>query len=379
MKPNVLVFREKLLPPSETFVLAQGEALARFRAHYVGCSRVAGLAMPEERTHCVLGSDTKLNRLVFKCGFVSPTKRSELAQLNPRLMHVHFGFDAIWAMPLAKSLGIPMIVTYHGHDATTSDDLLRRTFAGRILLARRNELHRRAVRVVAVSRFIRDQLVMRGCPSEKISVHYIGIDTSRFAPEAEQHREPVVVFIGRLVEKKGCQYLLRALAKVRESFAPVALEVVGDGPLRAELEQLAAQLRLSVRFRGSLPPTEVRAVLAKSQILCVPSVVSETGDAEGLGMVFLEAQAMRVPVVSCFSGGIPEAVAHEQSGFLAPERDVEALARYLLVLLSNAELRVRFGEAGRRNVLANFDLQKQAASLEQIYAEHSALHSRRVQ
>jgi len=104
-------------------------------------------------------------------------------------------------------------------------------------------------------------------------------------------------------------------------------------------------------------------------VFCTPSVVSETGDAEGFGMVFAEAQAMGLPVVSFASGSLPEAVADGQTGFLAPERDWQALGEEILLFLRNGQLWEQFSKAGRSRVRSQFDIRKQAQALEVVYEQ----------
>ena len=109
--------------------------------------------------------------------------------------------------------------------------------------------------------------------------------------------------------------------------------------------------------------------MSKASVFCTPSVVAKSGDAEGFGMVFAEAQAMGVPVASFATGGIPEAVEHGITGLLAPERDTNALAENIVTLLTDAPLWTRFSAAGRERVHKHFDLAKQTAKLEQIYQQ----------
>jgi glycosyltransferase involved in cell wall biosynthesis len=143
--------------------------------------------------------------------------------------------------------------------------------------------------------------------------------------------------------------------------------VIGDGPLRSRLETLARELNVRCRFLGVQPASTVREALQRAQIFCVPSVTAANGDSEGLGMVFAEAQAMGVPVVSTRHGGIPEVVSDRVTGLLAPERDHEALADSLCLLLGNEDLWQAFRAAGLQHVEQRFDLKRQTALLEAVY------------
>jgi glycosyltransferase involved in cell wall biosynthesis len=222
--------------------------------------------------------------------------------------------------------------------------------------------------IVCASDFIRSKALLRGAPEHKSVVHYIGVDTEEFFPEASVPQSPNVLFVGRLVENKGCEYLLQAMHNVQASFPDCSLTIIGDGPLRASLEQVAAERGLKrTHFLGPQSHDEVKKHLASATIFCVPSVEVASGASEGLGIVFLEAQAMGVPVVSFATGGIPEAVQHGVTGLLAPERDWQGLAANISLLLENRAMWQRFSEAGRTRVCELFDLKKQTAKLETIY------------
>lgn len=221
---------------------------------------------------------------------------------------------------------------------------------------------------LAVSKYIKGRLVDVGFPPEKVVVHYNGVDTGLFRPDPETEREPVVLFVGRLVEKKGCEYLVRAMARVQEDVPEAELVAIGTGPLRAQLEELARKTLRRYRFLGALPPEEVRAWMGRSSVLSVPSVTASTGDAEGFGLVFAEAQAMGLPVASFDGGPIPEVVAHGETGFLAPERNWEVLAGYISRVLRDENLRRQMGERGVDRVREKFDLRERTSALEEIYA-----------
>jgi glycosyltransferase involved in cell wall biosynthesis len=289
-------------------------------------------------------------------------------KLNPILVHAHFGPDGVRAMPLARALRVPLIVTFHGYDATVKDDYARRSFySHRVYIRRRGLLKREARLFIAVSNFIREKLLEQGFAPNKVVVHHIGVDTELFRPDPAVTREPVVLFVGRLVEKKGCEYLIRAMGRVQTMRPEVEMVVIGDGPLRPALERLAKETLRRYRFLGTQPPISVRAWMNRARIFSAPSITAESGDSEAFGLVFAEAQAMELPVVSFASGGVPEAVAHAETGFLVAERDWNSLADHVLLLLENDALRDTFGEAGRRRVHTLFNLRKQVDALEEIY------------
>ncbi|MBD2119888.1 glycosyltransferase [Trichocoleus sp. FACHB-262] len=386
MQRRVIIYRDLLLPYSETFIPAQVESLTAYTGFYVGTSRTANAAalIPVDRSLTL--SDRVASPAVWKMvlklgGVVQSQWLRSLQELSAELIHAHFGIDGIWGLFLARKLGLPLVVTFHGNDATGMDryssghvrvnplDFLfqRGQFFRDLYVSRRGQLFAEATCVIAVSEFIREQLIQKGCPADKVTVHYIGVDINKFTPNPAIAREPIVLFVGRLVEKKGCEYLIRAIAQVQTILPDVELVVIGDGPLRSTLEQQAVSSLKHHRFLGAQSPEAVQGWMNRAAVFSVPSITARTGDAEGFGMVFAEAQAMELPVVSFATGGVPEAVAHGETGFLAPEGDWETLAKYLLTLLQEPQVRQNFAAAGRQRMIQHFNLKHNTAKLEAIY------------
>ncbi len=372
--PAVGVFRSWLLPLSETFIRAQVDALTKFDPVYVGCRRCDGLtisrhpvvAMPKG----ILGSAEKL---LLRARGISPSLVSGLREHNVSLLHAHFGPDGALALPLAQALSIPLLVTFHGYDASLTDESFRQNLHGRWYLKHRERLRVGATSILPVSHFIADRLLQQGFPGEKVQVHYIGVDTEEFKPLRHVARERKVLFVGRLVEKKGCEYLIRAMEPIQQAMPEVELVIVGDGPLRRPLEGLAKSKLRRFTFTGSQSAVRIRDWMSRAAVLCTPSIVAASGDAEGFGMVFIEAQSSGLPVVSFASGGIPEAVRHGESGYLAPEKDWRTLSDYIAGLLVDGDLWANFSRAGRSLVEKSFDLRVQTGKLERIYEEVACL------
>lgn len=275
-------------------------------------------------------------------------------------MHAHFGFSARVPVRIAQELGIPLVITYHGADITVE----RTAWMDRV---DRERAFAHAGRIVAVSEFIAGRLRAAGAPAEKIVVHYIGVDTERFRPPATSARdEHAILFVGRLVTKKGLVHLLRAMPAIQAAVPGASLVVAGDGPLRQRLEAVAHGL--NVRFLGVQSPSQVAELMQRCAVLCAPFVVTPSGNAEGLGLTTVEAQASGLPVVASASGGSAEAIDDGRTGFVVPATP-DALADRLITLLRDQELRRAMGVAARAHVLARFDLKKQSRVLEGIYDE----------
>lgn len=285
-----------------------------------------------------------------------------IAETRPVVLHAHFGSSALPASHIARALHIPLIVTYHGMDITVA----AKTAAER---DRRRRAFAAAHRVIAVSGFIADACRAAGCPEEKLTIHHIGVDTAKFAPGAAERATDQVLFVGRLVEKKGVIHLVRALEAVRRTVPGAHLVVAGDGPLREGLAREAAQRGVPVRFLGVQSPAEVQELMRRATVLCGPSIADTRGNAEGLPITFLEAQACGLPVVVSASGGTAEGLVDGETGFLFAPGDEAALARHLVRLLGDRALQQRMSAAARAMVVARFDLVRQTARLEAIYDE----------
>lgn len=369
-KPAVVIYRDWLLPPSETFVLGQAEALQRFIPYYAGSRRVPGLSLPEQRNLVVNqgGLLGKTSEIPYKLWGLAPAFFKRIRKLNPVLIHAHFGPDGVRVLPLVRDLAVPLIVTFHGYDATVKDEYARHNSYSHWVYLRRKEVLKHEARLfIAVSEFIKEKLLEQSFPADKLVQHYIGIDSETFRPDPGVPREPIVLFVGRLVEKKGGEYLIRAMSRVQEVRPEVELVVIGDGPLRPTLEQLAGELLCRYRFLGVQSPESVRVWMNRAQVFSVPSITAESGDSEAFGIVFAEAQAMGLPVVSFATGGVAEAVAHGKTGFLAAERDSKALAEYIIHLLKDETLWQQFSQKGQERVHTLFNLHYQTHALEDIY------------
>jgi colanic acid/amylovoran biosynthesis glycosyltransferase len=369
--PVALIFRVRLLRFSETFIQSQAQAMETFRPFFVGLRKVRGLELPKECTWIANEGGVRgaLRELRFRFFGPGPDCTVGLRQLNPKLIHAHFGPDACEAIPLASQLNIPLVATFHGYDATMTDAGLSQTLHGRFYLRRRPKLHENVSLYIAVSDFIRGRIEQQGFPADRILVHYIGVDLDQFRPPANQRRSQHVLFVARLVEKKGCRFLIKAMSAVQSVLPDAELIIIGDGEERKGLESEARRQLKRYRFLGSQSPEAVREWMQKATVFCVPSVTASSGDAEGFGIVFAESQASGLPVVSFASGGINEAVAHQETGFLAPEGDWQKLAEYILALLQSPDLWDQFSRAGRRRVDQKFNLHKQTAKLEEIYEQ----------
>jgi glycosyltransferase involved in cell wall biosynthesis len=359
-RPVAAIFRSPLFNASETFVQTHAASLRRYRPVVVGLEAKGGV-WPELQDKLMIAGagEAAALRLLGSAGGLA----RRLAAERPRLVHAHFATDGLLALPLAERLGVPLVTTLHGFDVSRSRAAL--LASGRLSWIRYalagGRLRRRGALFLAVSDAIRAKALAAGFPPERIATHRNGVDLARFGRPSEP--EPgLVLHVGRLVEKKGTALLLEAMAAIDGRLA-----VIGDGPLRAQLERQAGPLGDRVRFLGNLPPDEVAAWMARAWVLAAPSVTARDGDSEGLPTVVAEAAAASLPVVVSDHSGLPEAVVEGETGFIVPEADAAALARALTDMLAFPEVRARMARAARALAEERFDAVKQAAGLERLY------------
>jgi colanic acid/amylovoran biosynthesis glycosyltransferase len=369
----IVIYRNQLFKSSEPFIALQARNLSKFRPIFVGrelCSK------PDEHVETIsLNKNNRLAKFVHAMTARSEKINIEIARRRPLLVHAHFGVDATYAAKLAKFLKVPLVVTLHGFDVTVDRRKFLTSFSPALVRygVLRKNLATEALRFICVSNFIREKAVEYGFPQEKMITHYIGIDLNQFCVTERPVRQKFrVLHVARLVEKKGTRYLIEAFRMFLLSGLSVFhLDIVGDGPMRGALEALVSMhgLSSSVTFHGMRSQNDVRNLLMDSDVLCQPSVTAESGDAEGLGMVLLEAAASGLPVVATRHGGIPEVVVHGETGILVPERDASALSGAFTLLLQDKETRLRMGANARKRVEDRFDVVRQCVELEQIYAD----------
>jgi len=358
--PNIIVFRDKLLLPSEGFIKTHYTAFNA--ANLVYLASHFGWRAAELDGQMMATAPDSLRRLWFK-----QTGRTlilpDLKALAPQSVHAHFGRGGALALPLAEALGVPLFVTFHGGDAT-KETHQRRRLIPTIYQRRLSHLQAYASGFLCVSQFVADRLAAQGFPKAKLITHYIGIDVSHMQqPEQRQGR---LLFIGRLVDKKGVDILLAAMRRLQQSDSKTVpgLDIAGSGPLEAELRAQAADLS-SVRFLGWQTPEQLSRILHKAQAVVVPSRIAADGDCEGLPTVVLESIRAGVPVVASDHAGIPEIIRHEETGFLVPENDPDALAAALLAASQTGDQMRQMVARAQQRLQRDFNAATQSQKLQQ--------------
>ena len=288
--------------------------------------------------------------------------KRKLTDLGATLIHAHFGPAGLRALPLARKLGLRLMVTFHGADANVLPD--RDAAYARGL----SGLFDYSERIVTVSGFLAARLVGLGCPEERIEIVPMGVGLPRI-PARRKRKTIRAVTVARLHPVKGVPDLVDALAAARSQDVPLELDIVGEGPERHAVEERVRKLDLQkvVRLHGSLPPTEIEPLLMAADLFVLNSRPTDSEDVDGLPVSLLEGMAAGLCVLGTRAGGVPEVVQHEQNGLLVPARDTEALAAQLVRAAGDRDLRLRLGKAARATVAAEFGAHPTAERLLELY------------
>ena len=364
MKPVVAHSANPYLPATATWIYDQIRALKRYRPIVLTQTRQNLDRFP---TETVLSAEdissicrTTL-RLIRKMRGTYAGYENWLREHNAALIHAHFGQEGYRCLSAKQRADIPLITTFYGLDVSA--------------LPRQKKWQKRYKRLFAEGDlflvegpFMGEQLIALGCPANRVIVQHLGVDLEKI-PLRTDHtpKHPIVLTYSVFREKKGLKYAIRAFAKIAKKYPDAQLWMIGDGPLRPQLQAEIRNLNLEnrVKILGLLPHPLALEELKRATILLYPSITASDGDTEGGAPVALiEAMAMGIPIVSSLHADIPEVVIDKTCGLLYPERDVAGLAEGLDTLLRSPE---QFGRAGRAHVEKQHNLEKQGKKLEVIY------------
>jgi glycosyltransferase involved in cell wall biosynthesis len=277
-------------------------------------------------------------------------------------VHAHFcNHPALVALIIHRLTGIPYSFTAHGSDLHKDKRMLEKKVEA-------------AAFAVTVSNFNKGAMI-KACGEgarDKIHVIHCGIDQEIFAPPAEKRVEGRfrMICVASFEEVKGHKYLVEACRILRDGGLDFVCDLIGDGPVRAQVARLVAGHNLQDRIiiHGSRKRMEVAQMMAAADVKVLASVPTAEGKREGVPVVLMEAMACGLPVVSSQLSGIPELVENGQTGILVQPGDVDALALALQKLHADPALRRKMGRAGREKVLREFNLKLNVAELAKLFS-----------
>ena len=360
--------------PVTVLAASRSSPLSRLRAHLavlaaapVRYAATLWLALRRPRLAAGYGSCNAVQCFGHAVSVAAGIARIRAAGQQPSHLHAHFAHDpALVGLLAARLTGLPYSFTGHARD------LLQ------IPPAALGARAAAATAVVTCCRANADYIhaTVPAAARPPVRVVHHGVDLSRFrpAPAGEPQGLPTIVSVGRLVEKKGYDDLLRALTGLKSAGTAFRAHVYGDGQLRSRLLDLRDELGLAnhVELLGARDQDGIVAAMASAHLFALTPRTAGDGDRDGIPNVLVEAMACGLPVVTTTTGGIPELVHHEENGLTTAPEDVPALTAALRRLLADESLRRRFGAAGRETVEKEYDVTVAARALETIFCATSA-------
>jgi len=281
------------------------------------------------------------------------------------VIFAEYGTVGAMVTQACKMAGVPLVVNFHGADIYQQDSYAEYKDYYRAMFAY-------ASAIVAVSKDMMERLAQAGAPREKLHWNPCGVDTGKFAPVNVAISNPWFLSVGRFVEKKSPQSVVRAFQLITRSVPDAKLWMVGAGPLFNKTKALIEDLDLAdkITLTGPLSPDKIIDLFRQTRCFVQHSVTAPDGDREGTPVTILEAGASGIPIVSTQHAGIKQAVIDKKTGYLVPEHDIEGMAAYMVKIAQDAGLAAQLGKAGRTHIEDIYAIQKRIAVLDDIIQQN---------
>jgi colanic acid/amylovoran biosynthesis glycosyltransferase len=374
-QPRVAIFCPTFLKPEMLHVYRQVAGLRTVSPVVLTFKRENADRFPFERVRLVRRSPFRWWRRIWNVQIRKIPQRAYPAEVSSidflmtadrcQLLHIYFGNNGLFWLPLLRKREVPAVVSFHGADVQVDVDspAAKRMF---------QDLFACCALVLARSESLATALIKLGCPPDKLNIQRTGIPLETFTYNDRQRPADGawrLLQASRLIEKKGLELSLRAFAVFLKQYPRATLTIAGDGPRRSSLERLATELQLEdkIQFTGFVSQSALLTLYQESHFFLHPSEQTPNGDQEGVPNSLLEAMATGLPCLTTRHGGIPEAVTHLESGILVPESDLAGLEHWLDRLATDDALRDSLGKQAAQTIKAKFDLTSQIEKLEEIY------------
>jgi colanic acid/amylovoran biosynthesis glycosyltransferase len=379
MKNNLLIFNRKYFQLSETFIYHYVVGAAKeYRIHLLSYEM-------ENKDIFPLPDYTEVYKLRYYHNMYDRIKSSIQRILGKNdsifsdyydkyiisiikdvpihLVHAHYGDYACTILPIAQKCNVPLIVNFHGYDASRS------TLSSEYM-QNLKELFGYAAAIIIVSPHMIDTLELTPY-YHKVHLIPYGIDADYFKPDVSQTKNTIdILHSGRIVDKKGVPDVIKVFHRLQNKYKNLKLHIIGDGAQLEECKNIALDLAIPencIRFYGAQSHASVKAYMENADIFVLNSRTSKNGNMEGLPNSILEAMSMEKAVVSTEHAGIPYAITSGKTGLLVPERDNAALEAAIERLYLDRQLRLQLGKAARQSILKNFTVQKMQSKINSVY------------
>jgi colanic acid/amylovoran biosynthesis glycosyltransferase len=297
----------------------------------------------------------------FHASPLSPVQQVFLTSLKkskPNVILAEYGVQGADVTPIVSALKIPLVVHFHGYDA--SDNSVLKSYADKY-----QKMFYYASAIIVVSDIMRKKLESIGCPSSKIVLSYCGPNWS-FFENSPTYKSEKFLAVGRFVDKKSPHLTILAFRRVLSKYPNAKLTMIGNGPLYPVCKDLIREFHIesSVELLDAQNSDFIRKEMNDSICLVQHSRTAESGDMEGTPVVVLEAQAAALPVVATRHAGIPDVVIEEETGLLLDEGDIEAMSTSMIRILQEKGLAERLGKAARKRIQTHFTMDQHISTLQ---------------
>ena len=358
---NIAIFTPNQNPYSETFIQAHKNYLKGRIFYYYGRNDI----QLEGHAPMVSSNEWKLLNLQKKLfnkssNFVQETRILKSLKKNKiDVVLAEYGTHAHFILPYIRKTGLPLVVHFHGYDASVKSVIEK--------CNNYKDIFKYASKVIAVSRKMEEMLLEIGCPPEKLIYNVYG-PQPEFLEVEPTHSKKRFIAIGRFTDKKAPYYTVLAFKKAIRNHPDAKLVMAGDGELLNTCKNLVRHLNIEsqVEFPGIITPERYRELLSESLSFAQHSITAENGDMEGTPLAILEASAAGIPVISTKHAGIPDVILNEETGLLSDEHDVDAMATNMVAILEQAGLAKELGRAGKEHIKINFSMKRHIESLQII-------------
>ena len=279
---------------------------------------------------------------------------NENRQYKADVIIAHFGPNAVFADNLVEigCLSGKLYSIFHGYDISQNNVLNK-------YISEYQKLFKKDIIALPISNLWQEKLLTIGCPSEKIVVNRMGIDTDCFTfnPNVDLNQPLQLLTVARHSEKKGLEFSIQAMKILQNAGIIFQYNIIGTGPLFEQHQQLINKLGLdkSIKLLGYQEPDTINKYLETTDIFILPSVTAQSGDMEGIPVALMEAMAKGVICLSTLHSGIPELIDNEQSGFLVPERDFTSIAKVLIEIVHGKYNLEKIKENALKTILENYN------------------------
>jgi glycosyltransferase involved in cell wall biosynthesis len=369
---NIAVFNEFFIKKEDVFIKDQIQNLTNYNPQ-IFCRK-----NNQELDHIEIHS---LEKSTFKTNFPSSLSFSLSSFTNVfsnifktenfRLIHAHYGQNGLNAIPYAKEFSIPLVVSLYGSDVVPLLKLEPYNNEFAKYFNEKENLFENTSLFIAQTPELKELFIESGGPEEKVVVSHCGIELSDFTYCEDKFDDFTIVAKGNLIESCGFKFAIQAFAQIIKKGYRSRLLIVGTGKLLNSLKSLVNKLNISpfVNFMGDIPYSDYLNILKKSHLLISPSIVTSSLYRESVCRIPMEASAMYLPVLATWHGGHHYIIEDDETGYLVPERDVDALTDRLLILIQNPQLCMEMGLSARAKMEFEFNVKKTSQKIERFFSK----------